>query len=168
MTGGPSVITLYPVCSVPQDVIAGSTPTIIPEEQPFPPGLLHKNATIRGNPALIRPFSPKTPGLLHRPSCPLTRDRAAQHSADNQHVKRQALPPRRGNACRLSYWYTGSYASGFCPVILSHTLEATSSITERLLSVILSASEESVTDPSLHFVPFRMTGWSSGRCVCSQ
>ena len=43
-------------------------------------------------------------------------------------------------------------------VILSHTLEATSSITERLLSVILSASEESVTDPSLHFVPFKMTG----------
>ena len=42
-------------------------------------------------------------------------------------------------------------------VILSHALEATSSITERLLSVILSASEESVTDPSLHFVPFRMT-----------
>ena len=34
--------------------------------------------------------------------------------------------------------------------------------------VILSVSEESFTDPSLHFVPFRMTGWSSGRCVCSQ
>ena len=40
--------------------------TIIPEKQPFPPGLLHKNATIRGNPALIRPFPHKTPGLLHR------------------------------------------------------------------------------------------------------
>ena len=51
-------------------VMAGSTPTIIPEKQSFSPGLLHKNATIRGNPALIRPFSPKTPGLLHRPPCP--------------------------------------------------------------------------------------------------
>ena len=56
---------------------------------------------------------------------------AEQHSADNQHVKRQALPPRRGNAYYLSCWHSGSYASGFYPGILSHTLEATSSITER-------------------------------------
>ena len=100
--------------------------TIIPEKQPFPPGLLHKNATIRGNPALIRPFPPKTPGLLHRPSRPppllvmaprhgrLDRPSLAeQHSADTQHVKQQALPPRRGNACGLSYWRSSSYASGF-------------------------------------------------------
>ena len=49
---------------------------------------------------------------------------------------------------------------------LFHIASATSSITVASLSflcihflVILSVSEESVTDPSLHFVPFRMTEW---------
>ena len=67
-----------------------------------------------------------------------------QHSADNQHVKRQALSPRRGNAYHLSRWHSGSYASGFCPVILSHALGATSSITERS-SVILSHALEATS-----------------------
>ena len=91
--------------------------TIIPEKQSFSPGLLHKNATIRGNPALIRPFPPKTPGLLHRPPCPLTRGRgvAEQHSADTQHVKRQALPLKRGSAYRPSRWHSRSYASAQKP-----------------------------------------------------
>ena len=148
---------------------------------------MHKNATIRGNPALIRPFPHKTPGLLHCRHARLHSSSrlpviAPRHGSPSwlivtapRHgrldrpslsiipliistLNDRRFPPRRGNACRLSYWHSGSYASGFCPVIHSHTLEATSLITERLLSVILSASEESVTDPSLHFVPFRMTG----------
>ena len=43
------------------------------------------------------------------------------------------------------------------PVILSHTLQR--------LRRLLSVSEESVTDPSLHFVPFRMTGDHDARQV---